>query len=362
MTLLFPVVAALLRPRSAGDSATSPQPDSITILVPSHNGGALLPTTLSSINKAISAVSHHSACTSRVLVGADGCTDDTERIAASLGAEVISFPERRGKWPTILRMVESSQHSQWIVLADCGVSWPTDLLVTVLPFLTQEEVIGVAPAYRNDTSGVIERFLWIIERLIKTIESQCGGPVSVHGATVCYRTRELTDALTYLSEHHWLNDDIVIPLALRTLFPSKRIAYAAEIAVREAGKPGVATSREFIRRRRLVLGNIQWIHHLWGATWKQNYIAAILASRRIFRLLWGYWALGSAGTVALNAGLVSLPGPYLCGLAILLTVLFTSVKQLRALLQSAVASLLAPYYFFVAIRRTSPSTYVTPWN
>lgn len=362
MTFLFPLVAAIMSPPRVRASKPSPEPRHISILIPAHNEEALLPTTLASILDAIHEAKHFTACSFRILVGADGCTDHTETTATSMGAEVITKPTQTGKWATILTLVANCQESEWTVLADCGVTWPKDFLARLFPLLTRRDLLGVAPTYRNDTSGLVERLVWWIERAIKTVESMCGGPVSVHGATVCYRTVELTSTLHFLSAHHWLNDDIVIPMCLRALNPSKSLEYAAHLTVNESAVPYRPSTREFPRRRRLVHGNIQWIRYLWGTIWRHNYVAAILAGRRVFRLLWGYWAVFTALALALTVGALDLPAPVLLSLATLLIAPFFLVEQLQRLFQSGVASLLAPYYFIVATFRSPTSPEVRQWN
>ena len=362
MTFLFPLLAAIISPSTKRAAVSSPHPRNVAILIPAHNEETVIQKTLESIAEAIKVATDTSPCAFRVLVGADGCTDTTAATATKMGAEVLTMPRKTGKWSTISTLVASCQESQWIVLADCGAAWPKDFLARLLPLLTREETMGIAPTYLNDASGLVERLVWRTERAIKMIESKCGGPVSVHGATVCYRTKELTSTLQFLSNHHWLNDDIVIPLCLRALYPAKNLEYATHLTVNDSAAIKSPASREFVRRRRLVLGNIQWIRHLWVPIWRQNYVADILASRRVFRLLWGYWAISTASTFALYIEVFNLPKPQLLALALLITALFSCVKQLRTLLESGLASILAPYYLLVAILRSSTSPYVTQWN
>lgn len=362
MTFLFPLLAAIMSVKPRGSIVASHTPHDIAILIPAHNEEATLPSTLKSITEAINTVSEVSSCRFRILVGADGCTDETETTASRMGAEVLPIRTQIGKWATISTLVERCRESHWTVLADCGVAWPRDFLVKLLPLLNKEDVIGVAPTYRNDTSGIVERLVWGTERAIKKIESKCGGPVSVHGATVCYRTKELSRTLRFLSDRKWLNDDIVIPLCLRAFYPTKKLEYAANLVVNESAPTHRPTSREFIRRRRLVHGNIEWIRHLWGTIWRHNFVVAILAGRRVFRLLWGYWAASSALTLALHADVFDLPAPHLWCLTIACSALFSCVKQLRTLLESGLASILTPYYFVAATLRSPTTSCVTRWN
>lgn len=362
MTVLFPLLAVMATPYRRKLPLVSSHPLAVDILVPAHNEAELLPITLASIQEAIAAATHKSPCSFHIRVGADGCTDSSEAVARSLGAEVISTPIRAGKWETINTLVGKSAESDWIVLADCGVTWSSDFLVNLLPLLRRHDVIGVAPTYRNDASGVIERFIWGAERLIKRLESMCGGPVSVHGATVCYRTEALRSTLQFLSGRRWINDDVVIPLCMRALHPSKHLEYAWHLSVNESAAEGPIASSEFRRRRRLVHGNIEWITSLWGTIWKHNHVAAILASRRIFRLLWGYWTLCGSLTVALVVDLLNFSSPLFGGLVVGFTALAVCVRQLRTLLESCLASILTPYYLFTVASHSPSSLHVTKWN
>lgn len=362
MTILFPLLGAIVTPWSTRPSESTDNPESIPILIPAHNEELPLHKTLTSISGAIEEVSKISQCVFPIVVGVDGCTDNTEAVARAQGARVVEMKTKTGKWGTIATLVASCPDSQWAILADCGVAWPKDFLVQLLPRLSDENTIAVAPTYRNNTSGILERLMWRTECVLKRIESLSGGPVSVHGATVCYRTKELTASLRLLSRHQWLNDDIVIPLCLRALYPSKRIDYAATLAVNESEKTRDTTTSEFRRRRRLVYGNIQWIRRLWGIVWRHNTVAAILAGRRVFRLLWAYWACFILLAVALHVGLHSFPASLLILSGVLCVVLVVNVRQLRTLLESALASLLVPYYFLALTLRAGTSREETQWN
>lgn len=364
MTVLFPLLAMITSSRRSAPHLprASSHPLSVDILIPAHNEVALLPVTLESIRAAIEEATRTSTCTFHIRVGADGCTDDSEAIARAHGAEVISTPTRVGKWQTINSLVSESAESDWIVLADCGVTWPSDFLIKLIPLLKKRDLIGVAPTYRNDESGLVERIIWAAERVIKRLESACGGPVSVHGATVCYRTDELRSTLQFLSSRRWLNDDVVIPLCMRALHPSMHLEYASHLSVNESAAARRAASSEFRRRRRLVHGNIEWITSLWGTIWKHNHVAALLASRRIFRLLWGYWTLCSSLTLALLVDLLNFSSPIFGGIVLGCTALAMCIRQLRTLLESCLASILTPYYLFTAELHTPNSLDVTKWN
>ena len=362
MTILFPLLAAVVRVPSSRCSARSSLPRNISILVPAHNEEALLPATLFGMREAIQETRKQWNCHFRILVGADGCTDKTEQVAREMGIEVVSMSSKTGKWGTLSNLVTHCAESEWTILADCGVSWPRNFLTRLAPFLVKEDTIGVAPTYRNNTSGMLEKLVWRMESVIKRIELRSGGPVSVHGATVCYRTKELASALDFLSRRHWLNDDIVIPLALRALYPTKRLVYVGSLAVTESPKPARYERSEFRRRRRLVVGNIQWIAFLWGPVWRYNSVAAILACRRVFRLLWAYWAAFACLAVVFCLGIFSVSVPCIVGLTMVCMVAVVYDSQLKAVFESSLASILAPYYLLSTLLRPPISSQETSWN
>lgn len=88
--LLLEVLAAFL-PARADAPRTGTRPP-FAVLVPAHNEAAGIAATLASIRPQLTSVD-------RLLVIADNCTDDTQKIASAAGAEVIARhdPMRRGK-------------------------------------------------------------------------------------------------------------------------------------------------------------------------------------------------------------------------------------------------------------------------
>lgn len=361
MTILFPLLSLAVS-TTARRTTSTPTPRCVAILIPAHNEAALLPLTLKSIFDAIGEAARSTDCTFRVVVGADGCTDGTETEARRMNSEVLASSQQSGKWKTLIALVNECAESDWIILADCGVSWPRELLQRLLPLLTREEVIGVAPAYRNDSSGNIERTIWGTEAVIKRLESQVGGPVSVHGATICYRTRELRNALNILSDRTWLNDDIVIPFYLRALYPRKRIIYLPSLAVREITKTNHSTGAEFRRRRRLVSGNIEWIRWLWMPMWKHNLTVTLLATRRVCRLLWVYW-LGFTFLPLLYyfSELAPLWWPKILSITLCAS-MAPLLPKLKMHLESALASALAPFYLLTSLLSRSDIRREIPWK
>jgi cellulose synthase/poly-beta-1,6-N-acetylglucosamine synthase-like glycosyltransferase len=326
MTVVFPLTAALFvrKPQSPKSNETSCRlSQGLDILIPAHNEAQVLPGTIESVNRAIFAFRKvHPAFRSRILVGADACTDATVENARRLGVDVLEFPENHSKWKTLgdLLRAESAKRSAWVALVDAGAVWPEDLLLRLeATHSNREASVGLAPAYEPRAGGRAESSHWRAERFLKTLECDFGnGPVSVHGASVLYRRDALLSAYERLERVSrgapWLNDDVAIPLALRIDCPGARIEYVSGAVVGDVGVKANAVHSEARRRRRLARGNAQWIRALLLTTLRADPGSAITALRRVFRWLWAWWAAALA--VGALAG-VGTPFSVIAALALL---------------------------------------------
>jgi cellulose synthase/poly-beta-1,6-N-acetylglucosamine synthase-like glycosyltransferase len=294
LSILWPAMAyPTLRWRerkTTGPSIAPSVPDFIEIIIPAHNEALTIEQTLASLQRAVQVLQHEVARPPRVLLhlGADSCTDGTIQVAQKFpGIMVSEFPQHRSKWLT-LRDLCTRSDAGWVVLVDSGTIWPDTLLRDMFQQMANDpKAIGLSPAYRPLRSSWLHSIVWKIEENLKRIEAACGGPVSVHGATVAYRTEELKRAFQELGTQTWLNDDVVIPLMLRTLNPDRVISYPIgevfDLGVQH-DKPGLQ------RRRRILIGNLQWAGSLLPRCFRMNPIAGLIAMRRLFRVLWAYWA------------------------------------------------------------------------
>ena len=374
MTWFFPLLAVLFsRSSSKREATVSEGVVRIDILIPAHNEESVIDSTLQSILDSVTEAGD--LVSARVIVGADRCTDATAEVSRRSGASVVELGDvgddrssrnkgSKGKWNTLRALIlgsfgdavrqfgverelahESGRRPDWIVLADAGVIWPKGLIARLVPLFHNMDVLGVAPTYRNPGGGVTERIVWGIERHFKSLENLAGGPVSIHGATVAYRAHELVTALDELGNRGWLNDDVVLPLTLRGLFPKGEIRYLPDVGVYDQPtlKEQEKGRREFGRRRRMVLGNIQWVKRLYLKALWRNPLSGLPVSRRIFRMLWAYWVVCLGGAFVVLGSLVS----------VLVTILFLAIVAIglaatrsgRSLCDAAVASLLSPYLF-----------------
>jgi cellulose synthase/poly-beta-1,6-N-acetylglucosamine synthase-like glycosyltransferase len=329
----------------------------ISIVVPAHNEEHQLGSTLKSVRDAIGeATAKFPQVNFSIVVGVDGCSDNSENIAMSEGALCLVNENSLGKWKTLLRLVFFEKGSDWIIFVDAGTIWPKDLLVRTLPIAFCYGVIGVAPTYTNPKGGVCEKLLWGFERHMKGLESHLGGPVTIHGATVLYRTKELLEALKVLGTEDWINDDVALPLMLRALNPEKQIVYLPNLGVRDGGLPRQVThlvTPEYYRRKRMVVGNLQCLRRLLTSAWRRNGVAGALFMRRVFRVFWAYWALLSfLAVLSVVERFFGVTSSMLVGFGGSLGVIFLLVilPSLRKFLDAGLASLLAPYYLFLLVK------------
>ena len=313
-------------------------PSSIEIIVPARNEAGFIGGTLASIQDAIRHLEEKKSVLPLpkigIRVGANNCTDATAEIARQFRmVSVTETSEKQGKWLTIKSLLKDSS-AEWLILVDAGTLWPTDFLITFMERISREHhAIAAAPSYQPIEVGWISRAVWKIETALKKLESFCGGPVSLHGATVAYKSGPLKNALAYLGDRLWLNDDVVIPFVLRSLYREGVILYPVG-QVQDAGIR--QDSMDFGRRKRMLRGNIQWIKALWPDGFRLNPVAGIVAGRRFFRIFWAYW-LGSLilGAV-LAVHILTLP---MVAIPVVLALMSGGFRQLSG---AALVSLFAP--------------------
>lgn len=363
MTWLFPLLANLLSCAQAGAPPKTENHEHrsvvLNILLPVHNGEKSIAATLESVLLACHiAREKNPNLRCEVLVGLDGCNDNTAQIAARYGVKIYEFPKRRGKWHTVRELVKMSGKAGWVALVDCGTRWPEEFLVRVLPHFLKSNCVALAPSYVKSDGGILEHGLWLLERHLKSLEGCAGGPVTVHGATVFYRRRELCRAFYVLGSRDWLNDDVVVPMMLRTLFPQMHIAYLPSFSVYDGRSmpwdSKVSSSSEFARRSRIAAGNTQWMRCLLPALCMRNHPAALVALRRAFRVLWAYWlALFMAGLILRVSGSSSITVLLAALGAMLISclVLREGESPVCRLASAAAASLAAPLYFLMPFER-----------
>lgn len=361
LTLFFPLMAAigtffLKKGRAFTKLPSPPTPIRLEILIPAYNEAHTIEQTLASVRRAIKKLHEVRADAQiEITVGFDGSTDSTRSIVAAFAADagvLIKMLDRdanRGKWSTIVELAFQSR-GFWSALVDSGSLWPENFLVEIASKLETSHCVGIAPGYRHTSGGALVRLIWWQERALKSLENLAGGPFSLHGATMIFRTKELCQALAELSadsssqNRSWLNDDVVIGLILRK---KGRIDYLGDSIC--VGDCGIKESGgEIQRRKRLILGNVEWIQSLFPQTLNEAPLLALLALRRIMRVLWAYHLLFSVFCMGMLLGagwLLSI------GTAALIAGVGAMSRRLR---EAGWVSLTAPMLLF---RKNSPVTW-----
>lgn len=298
LTFGFPLLAAVLSrllPSKADPGDRNATALDIEILIPAYNESDTIERTLESLkNAAIALHAAHSSARIKITVGIDGSTDSTPELARSfakktqneaayLVVNVVDRGHNSGKWKTLYELVAQSS-SRWCALVDAGTLWPADFLTKISSRLLESNAIGLAPGYGQDAQGKLERLVWWQERTLKTLENLSGGPFSLHGATVIFKGHELKKAFLEIGHRTWLNDDVVLGLTLRKY---GRIEYLGSwLGVSDCGIR--ASTNELKRRKRMLMGNVEWIRELFPALCYQSPVVAVLALRRIMRVFWAY--------------------------------------------------------------------------
>lgn len=191
----------------------------------------------------------------QVLIGCDGCTDDTvaiARYAASCHPDVsigvIDFGINRGKVAVLNDLIRQAR-GQIIVISDVSALLPTDAISRLAAHFADPSVGAVGAGYSPacDTTGG-EKAYWAYQSRIKQGEARIGGLIGAHGA--CYAIRA---GLYQPLGRSVINDDFLIPM--RIALGGWRTLYDADIRVREL--QASPDSMDFNRRVRIGRGNAQ---------------------------------------------------------------------------------------------------------
>ncbi len=347
--------SALREISSSGSSRSSGSGDQrISILIPVHNEEQHLSATLESIQLAIENLHRSSpGVECNVHVALDNCSDQSALIASAFGFDCFDTRRPPGKWNTLRALAERSGQVDWVILCDAGSLWPPDFLLKLAPHFSNNAIAGLAPAYRTSGRAFYSRLFWWFESSLKSLENFCGGPVAVHGATVVYRHRAFLEAMNLLWDGNWKNDDVVLPLLIRSMQRGMKLLYLPALIVRDQGVQNKATIVSFWRRRRIARGNSEWIQKLWLSVAKRNPLVAIISLRRVFRLFWAYWiGLLIFGLFAQSLSVITLrPAVALVGILVLSLLIFRLRSRLVSLLYAGLASIEAPLWLLPVHRR-----------
>ncbi|MCB0328950.1 MAG: glycosyltransferase family 2 protein [Bdellovibrionales bacterium] len=279
--------------------------------------------------------------TTRIAI--DGRDPELRQLAERYGVVWSERDRQRGKWQTLREAVIHGapqgnwSGSDWIGFVDVGTIIPFSFGQELFPELEDPSLSGVFPAYEVQQQNSISSLVWGVERSLKSLENSFGGTISAHGATMFFRSEAIQRAFSFFGTREFANDDVVIPLVVRLLFPHQSTKYLKNLCVTDSDVSLCDTKQ---RRRRLMLGNLEWIAEFLPLVLGHSTALFLVTMRRVFRTFWAYWL----GFIALGV-FVAQPIAALMALAAVAVGVVAS-RQARDLVRAFQYSLESPFRLF----------------
>lgn len=230
---------------------------SITIVIPAYNEAQWIAEKIRNI-----AALDYPAEHLHVVIGFDGCTDQTFAIAqatarepecVALNIKVVNFKKNRGK-VAVLNSILATVECDLVALTDTSALISIDaLLIAAERF--KDPKIGVLNSHYHLLSPGSdgERAYWDYQSKIKLSEAALGSTLGAHGAFYLFRS-ELFEPLA----EDTINDDFILPMKI--VAAGYRADYEDNIHSLELEKASNAQDQQ--RRRRIAAGNIQQLIRL----------------------------------------------------------------------------------------------------
>ena len=274
-----------------------------------------------------------------VLIGCDGCTDETAQLARLAGlpnCRVLEFPERSGK-PALLNRLVPEAHGDLVVFCDANTMMMPNAIERLVRHFASPEVGCVCGELRllcPDGKMQNEGAYWRYETFLKFLESRLNMLVGANGGLFAIR-RELFQPLP----QHAIIDDFLIAMQIRAT--GKRVLYDPEAVACETAAD---VAQEFRRRVRIGAGNFYALQYTWRML---NPVAGLIAlaywSHKILR-----WSVPFAIGLSLLASVMLAFKPFyatcLCAAATLAGLTAFQHLLVRAGRSNRLLSI--PYYFF----------------
>ncbi len=255
--VIFPKIASWAGRHPSAAPASTPRAlaPTVSVVMPAHDEAACIAAKIDNL-----AGQDYPADRLHVLIGCDGCTDDTVELARQAAArhphmqiDVIDFAVNRGKVRVLNDLVRRARGTV-LVLTDVSALLPANGITRLADHFADPAVGAVGAGYRpaaGTTDG--EQAYWDYQRRIKAGESRLGGLIGAHGS--CYAIRR---NLHQPLEIDTVNDDFIIPM--RIALGGWRTLYDPGIVVQELATSPDAT--DFARRIRIGRGNAQQLRQL----------------------------------------------------------------------------------------------------
>ncbi|GJF34264.1 hypothetical protein KNE206_69640 [Kitasatospora sp. NE20-6] len=237
--------------------------DSLTVLIPAHNEADFIAT-------AVKSAFRQTVPPQTVLVIADSCTDDTARIAAGCGAEVMEVAHA-SKPKSLNAALERVTTSHVALLDADGYFASEQVFETCLRVMAERGYGGVCLSVTPHSSkGLFQRSRTIewasAHRVSRVVESWHGWVAVLSGSAGIYRTDDLRTV------GGWSTDSLCedVELALK---------------MNRSGRPAGFVPGEFVAVRDPRNWREYWAQtHRWAAGWAQ----AIYKHKGLFFRSWGF--------------------------------------------------------------------------
>ena len=231
---------------------------SVTIIVPAYNEARFIAAKIANTVRLNYPPEHL-----RLIIGCDGCSDQTAGIAKSAATsaiskgfkvEIIEFAENRGK-VALLNDLIAHTHDEIVVLTDASASLREDALMHLTQWFENPAIGVVSSCYQPaDGTNAGEQAYWRYQNQIKAMEGALGAPMGTHGACYAIRRSDWTPLAP-----DTINDDFILPMKI--ISKGRTGIYDEEIPVLELEASGIG--QDYRRRIRISAGNMQQSIRMW---------------------------------------------------------------------------------------------------
>ena len=213
----------------------------------------------------------------QILVASDGSTDETVEIAkqfAQRGVEVLNYPRREGKRPTLSRAVREAR-GDILLLTDANALLEPDALRWLIPHFKDPQV-GCVGGNRvfvltDGSSAEGEGLYWRYEAWIKHSESRFHSCLGVYAQIYTVRRPLFPDVPT-VSDDFSIPMKILISTGAKTVFePRAKARIPAAATLRQGwerkirSRVGLLYDLSHLKR-----GLIPWTNRIWWQFWSHH--------------------------------------------------------------------------------------------
>jgi len=229
----------------------------VTIVIPAYNEAQWIAEKVRNL-----AALDYPSSQLQVIIGCDGCTDNTFALATATASElecnhlninIIEFNINRGKVAVLNELLDNLD-CELVALTDTSALLSIDALLIAAERFNDPDIGVLNGQYRLLESGSEgEQAYWDYQSQIKLTEAALGSTLGAHGAFYMFRY-----ALFEPLAADTINDDFILPMKI--VASGYRADYESSINALELEKAD--DSQDHQRRRRIAAGNIQQLLRL----------------------------------------------------------------------------------------------------